>query len=551
MKNLLILFCLLITSTLTFGQIEKGQLHGSFQSDFQYYNEDSIIGATVPAEQIGLNSYANFNYMLGNFSAGIRYEGYLPTLNGYDSRYDGVGIPYKYISYKKDELEVVVGSFYEQFGNGLVLRAYEEKNLGYDNAFEGVKVKYNPINGIYLKGLISKQRSFWEFSDGIIRGIDGEVSINELFKKMDESKFVISIGGSFVSKFQDDNDHPFYNLPENVSASAGRLNLTAGKINFSTEYAYKINDPSSDNGYIYKPGEALIVNTSYSQKGLGVFLSAKRVDNMSYRLDRDATLANLNINYIPDITKAHAYSLAAMYPYATQLNGEFGFQCEVNYLFKKKSTLGGKYGTRLSINFSSVYSIDKEAVEVEDLDSLVIGQKGTDGYTSEFFKIGDELFYQDLNIEISKKVNKKIKGKIIYQNQIYNNSVIHGAGDWHGKIHAHIGIIDVTYKIKSRNTIRFEIQELYTKDQYGEWVSGLIEYNIPNWFFTVMDQYNYGNSDSEKKVHYPKVSIGYKKGTNRIQIGYGKQREGVMCIGGVCRNVPAANGLTLSITSSF
>ena len=37
--------------------------------------------------------------------------------------------------------------------------------------------------------------------------------------------------------------------------------------------------------------------------------------------------------------------------------------------------------------------------------------------------------------------------------------------------------------------------------------------------------------------------------TNPLQ--YGKQRAGVFCVGGVCRAVPASNGLTFSFTSSF
>ena len=31
----------------------------------------------------------------------------------------------------------------------------------------------------------------------------------------------------------------------------------------------------------------------------------------------------------------------------------------------------------------------------------------------------------------------------------------------------------------------------------------------------------------------------------------GKQREGLLCIGGVCRQVPASNGMTFSLTTSF
>ncbi|MFH2096198.1 MAG: DUF6029 family protein, partial [Bacteroidota bacterium] len=481
-----------------------GQIHGNFQTDFQYYIEDSIIGAGVPDEKMGLNSYANFTYTKGNFNACIRYEGYFPPLNGFDQRYEGVGIPYKFAQYSADNIDITVGNFYEQFGSGLVLRAYEEKNLGYDNAFEGVKVKVNPLNGLYIKGLIGKQRAFWDKSDGVVRGVDGEVNFNELIEKYSGSKAIVTLGGSFVSKYQADLD-PIYIYPENVAAYAGRGNITYGKINLYSEYAYKMNDPSADNGKIYKPGEALLVNASFSQKGFGAYISAKRVDNMSYRSDRDASLAKLNINYIPDITKAHTYSLAAMYPYATQLNGEVGFQGEVSFKFKKNSTLGGKYGTGLNINFSRVNSIDRQQIN----DTVPIGTPATDGYVSDFFTLGDELFFQDLNIEINKKISDKLKGVFIYQNLIYNNDVIHGAGKWHGMIYANVVIVDATYKLKKTIAIRGEFQGLFTEQQYGDWASGLFEFTIPHLFFTVMNQYNYGNPYSELRVLYPYISCGF------------------------------------------
>jgi hypothetical protein len=66
-----------------------------------------------------------------------------------------------------------------------------------------------------------------------------------------------------------------------------------------------------------------------------------------------------------------------------------------------------------------------------------------------------------------------------------------------------------------------------------------------------MDVYNYGNETDAKQVHYYKAAAGFMKGTTQISLSYGKQREGILCVGGVCRAVPAANGLLLSITSSF
>ena len=43
----------------------------------QYYQEDSLIGATDVPEDVLMNGFANFNYTNGNFSAGFRYESYL------------------------------------------------------------------------------------------------------------------------------------------------------------------------------------------------------------------------------------------------------------------------------------------------------------------------------------------------------------------------------------------------------------------------------------------------------------------------------------------
>jgi hypothetical protein len=80
----------------------------------------------------------------------------------------------------------------------------------------------------------------------------------------------------------------------------------------------------------------------------------------------------------------------------------------------------------------------------------------------------------------------------------------------------------------------------------------LIEYTIsPHYFFALLDQYNYGNADSKQRIHYFTASMGYIKDSNRFSVSYGRQRAGIFCVGGVCRNVPASNGVTLSITSSF
>jgi len=153
-----------------------GEIHGNMQMDAQYYNPDSSIGAAAVPEKMLMNGFCNLIYTNKNFSAGVRYESYLNVMQGFDPRYKGNGIPYRYATYTVDELEVTAGNFYEQFGSGMILRSYEEKGLGIDNVFDGLRLKYT-THGIYLKGLVGKQRSYFAQGPGIVRGFDAEVHL--------------------------------------------------------------------------------------------------------------------------------------------------------------------------------------------------------------------------------------------------------------------------------------------------------------------------------------------------------------------------------------
>ncbi len=522
--------------------IGGGQIHGNFQIDAQYYNPDSAIGAPAVPEKALSNGWGALTYTNGHFSAGMRYESYQNVMQGFDPRFKGAGIPYRFFTYDNEKLEVTVGNSYDQFGSGLVFRSYEDRGLGFDNSIDGLRVRYSPYKGIYLKGIWGHQRSFFTYGAGIVRGFDGEVNLNELFAgKMDSCKTQFILGGSFVSKYQQDQD-PLLVLPLNVGASAGRISIIRGRVNFSAEYAHKINDPTLANGYIYKDGSALLVSATYARKGLGISLAAKRIDNFGFRSERNATGNALLINYLPALTKQHTYMLAAYYPYATQPNGEVGWQAEVAYKVKKGTPLGGKYGMDVTFNYSAAWMPD-----TTNLNDLAGPRKG---YTSSWTSISDSLFFQDINIEIFKKFSPKVKATFLYANIGYNKNVIEGKINY-PIIRTHIAVVDVIWKVNSKFTLRSDLEHMYTKDDLGSWAAIIEEFTFGEHFFcAVTDQYNYGNKYGAQ-VHYLSVQGGYIRGTNRITLGYGKQRAGIFCVGGVCRFVPASNGFSLNITSSF
>jgi hypothetical protein len=557
------LLILIVASTLVRAQEIPGNptVHGNFQIDAQTYHPDDALGITdslLQGKTLRLNGYGDIRVSMWRFNAGIRYEAYVPPLAGYDPQYQGQGIPYWFVDYGDEKLQVTAGHFYEQFGMGMILRSYQQWDLGYDNSINGFRVKYSPIRGLNFKALIGTQRYYWEpFENdnrGIVRGFDGEFTLNDAFNALKDKKTRVTLGGSFVSKYEkmrtktlvSDTMKYEYQLPENVASAAGRMSISRGGVNFYSEYVHKFNNPSAFNNYIYKNGQAFLTSLSYSQKGLGVYVAAKRVDNMSYKSKMTELNNVLDINFIPPLTKQFVYSLENVYPYATQLNGEAAIQGQVVYTIPKGTNLGGKYGTRVEVNYSRVHGLDKEPVE----EGIPVDSTGTLGYKAPWFKFG-ELYYQSISAAVEKKIGKKFKLTLEYLYIDYNIEVVEGHPGAE-MVHAHEYNIDLTYKLSSTKSLRFEFEHLLTKQDRGDWAMLMIEYNVaPKWFFSIMDQYNYGNPDDNLKLHYYTAAMAFVEGPHRISLAYGRQREGLLCVGGVCRQVPASNGFTLNLSTSF
>lgn len=558
MRKLTLLALFAITSLAGFGQANTANITGNVESIFQYLNEDTIIGANQPPSKGLINSYMNVFYTQGNFKAGLRFESYLPRIQGYPNRFDGTGLGMRYVGYANDFVDITIGSFYEQFGTGLALRAYEDRALGYDNLLDGARLIVRPYKGVTLKGVYGYQRLSFQrgqivHADGIVRGFDGEIHLNETFKGLEEKKLDVVIGGSFVSKYQVDDNEDFV-LPENVGAYGGRVKLRYGKFTFDAEYVIKEQDPSNDNNYIYNYGHAALFNFGYSRKGLGILLSGKSADNMSYRSDRTKDLQDVFINFLPAMNKTHTYNLVAtLYPYATQPLGEMAYQAEILYTIPKGTKLGGKYGTAINGNASIALGPNQR------LDGINLNDSSRVTYKARPFDSSDSLYWLDINVNITRKLNKQFSLIASYFHIQLNNDVAKISNDAKGIIKSHIAVLELTYKINTKHSLRTELQGLFLeRDKFGDimdngdWATILLEYSVsPHYFFSVMNQYNFGNPDGNKRTNYPIFTCGYIKDATRFMVSYGRQRAGLFCVGGVCRFVPANNGLTFSFTHSF
>jgi hypothetical protein len=408
--------------------------------------------------------------------AGARLEYLEHPLPGFENDFKGWGVPNFWVKGRLGCAELTAGTFYEQFGSGFILRTYEERSLGIDNSLLGGRLVVKPIDGLTLKVLSGKQRRYWSWKGGLVSGADAEINLDKWFPALQQHDTRLTLGASWVNKYEKDEEifadltHR-YNLPKYVNAWDVRANLNHGPWGVLVEYARKTQDPSFDNLFNYDAGQVAMFSGSYSRHGLSVLLQAKRSENMSFRSQRNMMGTSAFINHLPAFTLDHTYALAALYPYATQLaSGEWAYQAELGYNFRRKTAIGGKYGMNVKFNYSYVRSIQKA-----------------------WFKWGTDTYYQDLNVQLTRRFTRGFKLNFMYMNQRYNKSVIEGEG---GMVHSNIFVGDGMFQLAPKTKLRCELQYLQTKQDQGDWVYGLLELSLaPHWMVTVSDMWNCGDSD--------------------------------------------------------
>ena len=584
-KYLPLLAAAVLTALPAAAQEEDGgvSLKGSIQSDVLIPQEDQKIGTGTYKDWGLTNTYVDLQLLNKYVSAGARFEYLDHPLPGFEKDFQGWGVPHIYVTGRLKHAELTLGDYYEQFGSGFILRTYEERSLGIDNSLRGARLTLKPVKGVTLKALAGQQRVYWhnrswdkDFTylngtDPWIYGADLELNVDQWFKRMDENGSRLTLGVSAVTKHERSEDivnlRPTgakdefgtdilgaykLNLPTDVGAIDVRAQFQKGNYSLMAEYALKSQDPSFDNGYIYRRGNALMLSGSYSKRGMSLLLQAKRSEDMAFRSERSRTGTAAFINHLPAFSQQQTYALAALYPYATQNSlGEWAFQGEFSYTIKRKTALGGKYGTTVKLNASHIRGIDRQPLmaagqPVEDL-------QGTKGYTTKFFRMGHDTYYQDINVQLDKKVTKDFKLNLMYMHQRYNKTIVEGHG---GTINSHIAIAEGKYTLNKKLTLRGEAQYLHTKQDQGDWWYGLLELSVlPHFMFTVSDMYNakVPNTDetATSKQHFYMVSGCYTHGAHRLQLSYGKTRAGYNCTGGVCRYVPASKGLQVSYNFNF
>ena len=540
--------------------------HGNVRSDWLVPQNDAVIGTEITNQNLLSNTAAQFSLTYKQWEAGLRYEYQQQPLPGFEKDFTGHGLPYAYLRGRMGRFDVTLGSYYEQFGSGFILRTYEAPTLGIDSHLRGLRLALDVGAGVQIKAIAGRQRHYWSTNPANIFGLDGEWTLPQI-AFVPQSRIIL--GASWVGKHEKQDNitrivsrsgeaYPLRQQliqPLWVQAFDVRLAFHQRHFNTLLEYAVKGQDPSFDNGYTYGLGSAWLLSTSYSRRGVSALLQAKRAENMSFRSQRSGSLSPSMLNHLPPFTPQPTYALTTLYPYATQsVPGEWAFQGEFSYALPKRSRLGGRYGTTMKLHASQIFALGlKSIASASPFERTNAALIGTDGAQSQgFFAFGQTL-YREIGVDLDRRLSRPLHLHLSYLHQVYDKTAIEGKG---GNILTHIGIGELRWKVSRDWNIRTELQYLYTRQDQGDWTSALVEISaFHDWMFTLADQYNahvYSSAlHRESAVHYLQGFLTYTAGMHRLQIGYGRTRAGYNCAGGVCRYIPAQRGWTLSYNLTF
>ena len=555
-QNGLLLILLTLIYTLGFSQSNnQGSFSGSLESNGNFFIEDEAIQATGTPQYdhqlFGAETWLDLKYSNFGFDFGVRFDLFNNSnlLNPQDS-YTDQGFGRWFVNKQVNKLGITAGHIYDQIGSGIIFRAYEQRPLLIDNALVGLRLTYDITPDWTIKGFTGRQKNLFDLYESVVKGmsVDG-------FVVGDSSRFTIAPGFGAVSRTIDDETMGLLLTslslyPEGFRTGAKYNSyafslyntLSVGKFTWYVEGAYKTQETFWDaqleyvnlagqetvGKFDFQEGNIIYSSLGYAGNGFGISLEGKRTENFSFRINPFENENRGTINFLPPMSRVNTYRLNARYTPATQELGEQAIQLDVRYSPTRK--LGFLF------NFSNITTLD------------------------------NDLLYREIYTEVTYKYKRKWQLISGIQWQNYNQNIYEGKPGV-DILETITPYAEFLYKISRKKSVRIETQYMltapglsgYKNRDLGDWIFAQVEVGIaPHWIFTVSDMYNVSpyNKDLPKgekaeDIHYPTFGVVYTHHSNRFELKYVKQVEGIVCAGGICRLEPAFSGVRLSVRSTF
>ena len=540
---------------------DKGQFSGNLLMTYQKYIRDDSIGANTKVYKentASADAWLFMQYRIKGYSFILRYDAFnnSPLLDPQDA-YTNHGIGFWQINKSVDKLDITMGSFYDQFGTGILFRAYEQRQIGIDYAIQGMRLKYNINDKWAIKGFAGNQKgnikNRFGYANQVISGLNVEGNLD----LGNDSKYgALQVGASGVNRTLDretmdrlvgtintydlaDRFYPKYNV------YGGNAYFTYTKDNFSWTVEGNVKSKEAiledDSKFRLKGGKVLYTSMSWGKGGwnlgkqkasVGLNIQARHVDHFSFRTAPTENLLNGLVSYLPSMTRQNTYRLLSRYNAPGQAMGEDGIQGEIEFKPRK--------GTQIFFNGSYVQTLASNG-KLNKATGVMEAEK---------------LFSENY-IEVVQKIGKHDKLKLGVQRIVYNQTRYESEPEY-------VPVKTITpfgewlHTLDQGRSLRVEWQYLNTKNDQGSFANLMIEMFVrKNLSIAVADMVNVVPHRYERMIiadkvlHYPTFFIGYTEKNTVFTLAFLKQQQGVNCSGGICREEPAFSGVRFTVSSNF
>ena len=533
---------LLLLGSNTYAQF--GYFSGSLQTNTNFFIRDPKIGAyNMPQYdnfKVGADAWLNLNYSNDKFGleAGVRLDFfYNSILRVPTSPYTGAGLGNFFIRKKIKDFTFTGGYLYDQIGSGILYRAYEERTLAIDNALLGVKAEYDYKGLIRLKAFGGVQKLKFSYQKPIILGLNAEgnfaigekVRIVPGFGIVNRSEDQATMN-QIVSTIESYDTLSRFVPKYNTYAFTFYNTLTAGDFSWYVEGAYKTKETIRNNelhsvndSLINAAGNCIFTSLNYSHKGFGITLQFKRTQDFYMHISPNPNESTFDgsMTFIPPVSRENSLRLPSRYFAPSLESHELAFSGDASYTPSKK----------LTFELSGSYIRDLLFARFNPVSSPFFGEAFITGIYKPTRALEIQLGFQYVRYN-----------KYVYQQ------------DGAPNIDAYTPFAEWQYKFNKKMSLRMELQYQRVLLDYGQWLYGLVEFNVaPHFSIAASDMWNFKPNPevNPNANHYYSVFFGYTQGSLAFTLAYVKQVEGIVCTGGVCRLEPAFSGVKFGITATF
>ena len=487
-----------------------------------------------------IQDYISVNATKGDFELGFTYE----TADSSEHNEALNEFTKKYFKYSSNDITVTAGDFYGTFGRGVVLDLREERADFFDSKVTGGKVSYE--GDLFTMQALGGKSYFKYINDFDLTNesvdqmntmlIGGETVLNlsDIFKM---ENYILNIGGSYLFMKGDyvPNTQYLYDSDFIKQTEIGgiALNLSMFDIDFYNEYAIKNTQRTPS-----KQGWANYTSLAYTKDGFGI--TAEFKDYYQYAANPDATSSGFTpYQNAPELTIEHVAHLLNTHPHEINPNDEIGYKISILSNPLKDIDITGIFAIASKHN--------KDAIIPETSDDYLPYIDSWVDFKYDFgvneLKIGGGYLKDS---PLSKGVNQFIVPEETNTDSIatYIDERITFLAEYH-------------YELNENSSLMFagEYQTITNESMDEDYNDTYIavEYDYPEYGYLNVSLIT---TSQEVSKDAPDSWFGIEAGINiydnhKLELFYGRERAGIKCSGGACRQVPEFDGFRMTLVSEF